>query len=55
MMKNDTLKNGTYRTGLYGSVPPPACSTCVAAKLIFVLTLLSGRSMEPGAPAEKLE
>ena len=23
MLKNDTLKNGTSRTGLYGSAPPP--------------------------------
>ena len=24
MLKNDTLKNGTSRIGLYGSAPPPA-------------------------------
>ena len=23
MLKNDTLKNGTSRIGLYGSLPPP--------------------------------
>ena len=23
MLKNDTLKNGTSRIGLYGSAPPP--------------------------------
>ena len=23
MLKNDNLKNGTTRIGLYGSVPPP--------------------------------
>ena len=23
MLKNDTLKNGTFRIGLYGSAPPP--------------------------------
>ena len=23
MLKNDTLKNGTSRVGLYGSAPPP--------------------------------
>ena len=24
MLKNDTLKNGTSRIGLYGSAPPPS-------------------------------
>ena len=25
MLKNDTLKNGTSRIGLYGSAPPGSC------------------------------
>ena len=27
MLKNDTLKNGTSRIGLYGSAPPGTLST----------------------------
>ena len=27
MLKNDTLKNGTSRIGLYGSAPPPGRSS----------------------------
>ena len=27
MLKNDTLKSGTSRIGLYGSAPPPEVST----------------------------
>ena len=29
MLKNDTLKNGTSRVGLYGSVPPPGVLDCI--------------------------
>ena len=35
MLKNDTLKNGTFRIGLYGSAPPGFKSQ-FPAKLIFV-------------------
>ena len=30
MLKNDTLKNGTSRTGLYGSAPPGPERLCSA-------------------------
>ena len=45
MLKNDTLKNGTSRIGLYGSAPPGLCDHPVSdngslkPELILHLTL----------------
>ena len=36
MLKNDTLKNGTSRIGLYGSAPPPSGRTLKVHNVNFV-------------------
>ena len=33
MLKNYTLKNGTFRIGLYGSAPPGSCIAVLNSKM----------------------
>ena len=44
MLKNDTLKNGTSRTGLYGSAPPG--SSAFSPKKVNISKIVQNRETD---------
>ena len=59
MLKNDTLKNGTSRVGLYGSPPPPGKklkkSNCQSLKELFPALFCSVVLISVGCNSEHVE
>ena len=46
MLKNDTLKNGTSRIGLYGSAPPPPEASTLNIREVVKFYNLGHKSSE---------